>query len=213
MTEPSIARRGVRRRPADRGRRVHGDGRRQRGRLRPARPLRAASTPVTCPIASSTRSIASPDRSAATRSRASSTRCSRPRGRGLPAPMSNWVVAALVHDIGDELAPYNHSEYGGVGAAALRAGRGALGGAPPRRVPELLLRPSSRRRSQPPRSLHRSPVGAAVPAVLRRVGPELVRPRLPDPRSRRRSRTTCARCSAVRRGTRRSSPGSERLTD
>ena len=23
----------------------------------------------------------------------------------------NWVVAALVHDIGDELAPYNHSEY------------------------------------------------------------------------------------------------------
>jgi len=27
----------------------------------------------------------------------------------------DWVVAALVHDIGDELAPYNHSEY----AAAL----------------------------------------------------------------------------------------------
>jgi len=23
----------------------------------------------------------------------------------------NWVVAALVHDIGDELAPYNHSEF------------------------------------------------------------------------------------------------------
>jgi predicted HD phosphohydrolase len=23
----------------------------------------------------------------------------------------NWVVAALLHDIGDELAPYNHSEY------------------------------------------------------------------------------------------------------
>jgi len=23
----------------------------------------------------------------------------------------NWVVAALVHDIGDELAPFNHSEY------------------------------------------------------------------------------------------------------
>ena len=22
----------------------------------------------------------------------------------------NWVVAALMHDIGDELAPYNHSE-------------------------------------------------------------------------------------------------------
>lgn len=29
----------------------------------------------------------------------------------------DWVVAALVHDIGDELAPYNHSEYA---AAMLR---------------------------------------------------------------------------------------------
>ncbi len=29
----------------------------------------------------------------------------------------NWVVAALVHDVGDELAPYNHSE---LGASILR---------------------------------------------------------------------------------------------
>ena len=94
----------------------------------------------------------------------------------------------------------------GVGAAAVRAGRGALGGAPPRRVPELLLRPSSRRRSQPPRPLHGSSVGAAVPAVLLRVGSELVRSRLPDPRPGvvrgRRARGV----RAARRGIRRSSP-------
>ena len=30
---------------------------------------------------------------------------------------TDWVVAALVHDIGDELAPYNHAEYA---AAVLR---------------------------------------------------------------------------------------------
>ncbi len=30
---------------------------------------------------------------------------------------TDWVVAALVHDIGDDLAPYNHSEYA---AAVLR---------------------------------------------------------------------------------------------
>ena len=136
-----------RRRTTDRGGVVHGDGRRHRRRLRLARSLR------TCPRRRARRPG---DRDARTVDRlAGRLPDHAPRalaavghpGAARPAPTSNWVVAALVHDIGDELAPFNHSEYAAADPAALRAGRGALGGAAPRCVPELLLRPPSRRRS------------------------------------------------------------------
>jgi len=48
-----------------------------------------------------------------------------------------YVVAALVHDIGDSLAPYSHGSYA---AAVLRGA--VLGHLPSPAVPDVLLRPA-----------------------------------------------------------------------
>lgn len=60
---------------------------------------------------------------------------------------SDWVVAALVHDIGGALAPENHSQ---LAAAVIRpyVRGGDVGCADARRLPAALLRPSPRARSR-----------------------------------------------------------------
>ena len=52
------------------------------------------------------------------------------------------IVAALIHDIGDELAPFNRAE---LDTAPLRASGSELDRGATRSVPELLLRASLRR--------------------------------------------------------------------
>jgi predicted HD phosphohydrolase len=59
----------------------------------------------------------------------------------------DWVVSALLHDIGDIYAPYNHDEYAAAILKPLRARAMCMGGRKARRFPAALLRPSSRRRS------------------------------------------------------------------
>ena len=62
----------------------------------------------------------------------------------------DWVVAALLHDIGDELAPHNHAEVAAADPRAVRARGGHLGDRATRPVPDVVLRPPPRRR--PPRA-------------------------------------------------------------
>ena len=153
----------------------HG-GRHGRG-LRAARRLRSRSW-RRCPTGCSRRSTASRRRSPATRCRATSTRSSRPARAHRDGRSEEYVVAALLHDIGDELAPYTHGE---MVAAVLR----------PYIAPEICwivkhhglfqmyyYAHHSRRRPQRARPLPRPPLVRRLRRVLRALRPELLRPRL-----------------------------------
>src|ERR1700678_822836 len=65
------------------------------------------------------------------------------------------IVAALIHDVGDDLAPYNHSE--------IAAG---------------IIRTSQRPRSKCPRQISRPPLVPSLQGFLRQLGPMLLRSRL-----------------------------------
>ena len=77
---------------------------------------------------------------------------------------ADWVACALLHDIGDIYAPYNHDEYAAAILQALRARAVHLGGREAWRLPAALLRPSHRRQSARPRPLRR-------PCLFRRLRP------------------------------------------
>ena len=87
-----------------------------------------------------------------------------------------YVVAALLHDIGDELAPHTHSEMVGGDPAAVRLGGDLLDRRPPRRLPVLLLRRALRRRPERARAVPLEPLLRRVRRVLRALRPELLRP-------------------------------------
>ena len=93
----------------------------------------------------------------------------------------DMVIAALLHDIGDLLSPYNHSE---MAAAVLRPyvsektywivrHHGLF--------QELLLRPSYRRRPQRPRRLPRPSLVPGHGGLLPSLGPVVFRPGLRIP--------------------------------
>ena len=83
------------------------------------------------------------------------------------------VVAALLHDIGDLLSPFNHSE---LAAAVLRpyvSERTYWIVSPPWPVPELLLRPPFGRRPQRPGRLSRPSLVPGHGGLLPPLGPVL----------------------------------------
>ena len=84
------------------------------------------------------------------------------------------VVGALIHDIGDELSPYNHAE---IAAGILRPyvrARSDLDRRAARRVPELLLRAPHRRRSQRAGAASRPSVVRGLRRFCRALGSVLV---------------------------------------
>ena len=81
-----------------------------------------------------------------------------------------WVVAALIHDLGDDLAPMNHSQ---VAAAIIRlcSGRGDLGDRDARPISTDLFRASSWRRPERAGCLWGTSFLRCLRAVLRGLGP------------------------------------------
>ena len=86
-----------------------------------------------------------------------------------------YVVCALVHDIGDTLASLNHSALAAVIVEALRLRGESLDRAASRHLPGLLLLPSPRARPEHAGPLPRSSLRQGMRGVLRRLRPEQLR--------------------------------------
>ena len=65
----------------------------------------------------------------------------------------DWIVAALLHDIGDIYAPYNHDEYAATILRPFVREQVHLGGRKARRFPDAILRRSCGRERQQTRCL------------------------------------------------------------
>ncbi len=150
------------------------------GRRGPARTTncwngRNATMSAHCRIVCSRPSRSWINRWPATVSPAWATRCRRRRGRSMEWADDELIVAALVHDVGDELGPYNHAE---IAAAILRPyvrpevtwDRGAA-----RAFPDVLLRPPQRRGPQRPRQIPRPCLVSGLQGFLRELGSVLLR--------------------------------------